>query len=366
MNRKLVVTGTVALAAVAALVGGQPVAALPGRRGRESGSPAGQVAVGRTDRRGRPCRAALRRDPGGRGDERQPKFVAVEEGDRVRKGQVIAALENADFAARVALAKAELAQKEAADLRARNGSRPEELPRSRRQSVAEAKAVLDNAQSELRRRTALYQSGDIARSNSRSPNGRCRWRGLATKRPSSGRRSPTAPPAAKTWPARAPKWSAPARSLAEAEAMFNKTLVRSPIDGIVLRKHLKTGESFSDQTANVVVTLGDNSRLRVRADVDESDVGRVRAGQSAYVTAEAYGDRRFRGTVVRVGQILGRKNVRTDAPSERVDTKVLETLIELDAGVRLPAGLRVDTFIHDPLKRSYNVCAWRSTGSRCG
>jgi HlyD family secretion protein len=51
------------------------------------------------------------------------------------------------------------------------------------------------------------------------------------------------------------------------------------------------------------------------------------------------------GYVVRVGQQLGPKNVRTDEPTEKVDTKILETLVELDPGSRLPDGLRVDAFI---------------------
>jgi len=83
----------------------------------------------------------------------------------------------------------------------------------------------------------------------------------------------------------------------------------------------------------------------VRLDVDETDVSRLKVGQAAYVTAEAYGDRRFNGHVIRVGHILGRKNVRTDEPSERVDTKILETLVELDPGQILPLGLRVDSYL---------------------
>lgn len=45
------------------------------------------------------------------------------------------------------------------------------------------------------------------------------------------------------------------------------------------------------------------------------------------------------------GQVLGKKNIRTDEPSERIDTKILETLIELEDGRKLPSGLRVDSFI---------------------
>jgi HlyD family secretion protein len=63
------------------------------------------------------------------------------------------------------------------------------------------------------------------------------------------------------------------------------------------------------------------------------------------VTANAFGDRRFPGRIVRVGRMLGKKNVRTDEPAERVDTKVLETLVELNDGHELPLGLRVQAFI---------------------
>ena len=51
--------------------------------------------------------------------------------------------------------------------------------------------------------------------------------------------------------------------------------------------------------------------------------------------------------MIRVGWILGKKNVRTDEPSERVDTKILETLMELDSGQKLPLGLRVDAYIEE-------------------
>jgi HlyD family secretion protein len=79
--------------------------------------------------------------------------------------------------------------------------------------------------------------------------------------------------------------------------------------------------------------------------VDESDVARVRDGQRAYVTAAAYRGQKFWCKVVRVGQVLGRKNFRTNEPSERVDTKILEVLIEMEGRPQLPVGLRVDAFL---------------------
>jgi len=49
--------------------------------------------------------------------------------------------------------------------------------------------------------------------------------------------------------------------------------------------------------------------------------------------------------VIRVGGQLGHKNVQTDEPKEKTDTKILETLVQLDPGVHLPIGLRVDAYI---------------------
>jgi HlyD family secretion protein len=68
-------------------------------------------------------------------------------------------------------------------------------------------------------------------------------------------------------------------------------------------------------------------------------------GQKAYVTSDAYAQQKFWGHVVRIGEQLGPKNVHTDEPTEHVDTKILETLIELDPGTQLPVGLRVDSYI---------------------
>lgn len=108
---------------------------------------------------------------------------------------------------------------------------------------------------------------------------------------------------------------------------------------------MRAGESVSTQFDSPNLTVADRSRVRVRVDVDETDVAKLAVGQRAYVTADAYGDRPSHGRVVGIGQILGRKNFRTDEPTERVDTKILETLLELDEGHELPLGLRVQAFL---------------------
>jgi HlyD family secretion protein len=133
--------------------------------------------------------------------------------------------------------------------------------------------------------------------------------------------------------------------LAEARAMLEKSFVRSPISGIVLRKLRRPGEQVTELGDTPILVLGDTSLLRVRAEVDEADIALVRLGQGAYVQADAFGERRFPGRVSRIGSLMGKKALRDERPAERIDTRVLEVLIDLAPDNPLPVGLRVDAYL---------------------
>jgi HlyD family secretion protein len=275
------------------------------------------------------------------------KRVAVEEGDRVRRGQIVAELENADYKAAIDSAKATVEQREAELRKVINGARGQER-REAFATVEQNKAVMENAKAEMERRNQLFAAGIVSREEMEryvreydvalaNYNEAFQHHSLVDDKPREEDRaaSEAALELAKS-------------ELAEAEAKYEKTLIRSPIDGVILRKHHRSGESVSNSSTvpDPIVTIGDNSVLRVRMDVDETEVAKVRVGQSAYVTADAYGGEKFTGHVIRVGKELGRKNVQTDEPTEKVDTKILETLIQLDAGTQLPVGLRVDSYVN--------------------
>ena len=271
--------------------------------------------------------------------------IAVEEGETVRAGQVLATLESRDYRAQVALAEARLANARAVRLRTHNGSRPEER-REAQAAVAQAEAVVAQAEREAARRDALARDGVIAREEqdraardlevARARLGELRQRLALVE----------AGPRAEDRASAEADVDAAEATLQDARARLAKTSVVSPIHGTVLRRRVRVGESVSPEVPGTsLFTVADLSRLRVRVDVDEHDVGAIRLGQRAYVTAGAYGTRRFEGRVIRIGRVLGRKNIRTDEPRERVDTKILETLVELDPGADLPIGLRVDATI---------------------
>jgi len=272
------------------------------------------------------------------------KKVNVEEGDRVKRGEILAELENADYRARVESAEAELAQREAELRRTVNGSRTEERREAEAAKHA-AKAVLDNAKTEAERRRGLAERSVISRDE--ADRYERAYRVAQAEYEQISQRFALVDAEAREEDrskAEANVSEAHAR-LAEATAIYEKSFIRAPMDGVILRKLRHTGESVSTQFDSPVITVADDSVLRVRLDVDETDVAKLKVGQKAYVTAEAYGGQKFEGHVIRVGRILGKKNVRTDEPTEHVDTKILETLVELDPGARLPLGLRVDSYV---------------------
>jgi HlyD family secretion protein len=272
------------------------------------------------------------------------KAVNVEEGDRVQRRQVLAEIQNDDYRARVSEAEAELAQRQAELRRTVNGARMQER-REAEASMQAAEAVLNNAKTEALRRRGLADRNVISRDEADRYE-RAYQVARAQYDQAAQHFSLIDADAREEDRAHAEAAVATAKAqLAEARAYLEKSYIRAPISGVILRKLRHTGESVSTQFDSPVVTMADDSVLRVRLDVDESDVSKLRVGQRAYVTAEAYGDHKFWGSVIRVGRILGKKNVRTEEPSEHVDTKILETLVELDPGQKLPLGLRVDSFV---------------------
>ena len=274
------------------------------------------------------------------------KSVNVEEGDSIKRGRVLAVLMNGDYRAQVLSAEAQVNAREATLRKVVNGARQQERAQAL-STVHETEAVMNNANAEMERRRKLFEAGVTSREEYERfarefDVARARYREASEHHSlvdDHAREEDQAMAEADLRLAQA--------NLEDARARYLKTIIRSPIDGTVLRKHHRNGESVSNSSTvpDPIVTIGDKNVLRVRVDVDETEVSKVRVGQKAYVTADAFGDKKFWGRVVRVSEQLGPKNIRTDEPTERVDRKILETLVELEAGAQLPVGLRVDAFI---------------------
>lgn len=273
--------------------------------------------------------------------------VFVKSGDRVARGQLLFELANETQVAEVRhreslvrRAKAELAKLE-------SWMRPED----RRMAEAhwhETRAMAQLAEFEKKRVESLAQQGAAsdmelihARENHAAAKARADAALAAYERTTAG------PSSEELEVARAAVSEAEMH-LKIAETYLAKTQVRSPIDGVVIYRYSEPGEVVLPDVPKPVVSIGNRDRLHLRADVDETDLGRVKVGQRVFATAEAFGPKRFAGEVVHVEQALGRKNLYTYRPTEKVDTKILEVVIALDDGKALPLDMQMTVwFLRD-------------------
>src|SRR6185295_1705140 len=89
-----------------------------------------------------------------------------------------------------------------------------------------------------------------------------------------------------------------------AEANFEYTLIRAPFDGVVVRRSAQAGENVGPagtvQSGGSLCTLIDRSSLEMVADVNETNIAKVRVGQKTEIATEARSDRKYKGEVRQV------------------------------------------------------------------
>ncbi len=129
-----------------------------------------------------------------------------------------------------------------------------------------------------------------------------------------------------------------------AEAMLEKTRIRAPEAGTVLQFNAKVGEIVAPSPDLPLVVTGDMSQVRVKAEIDEGDVGKVKIGQKAFVKSVSYPGKEFEGKVTRMAPSLGQAKVGPRGHRRTNDVDVLEVTIDLDGSVPLLPGMRVDAF----------------------
>ncbi|MEW5807077.1 MAG: efflux RND transporter periplasmic adaptor subunit [Acidobacteriota bacterium] len=218
----------------------------------------------------------------------------VEEGQDVKKGQIIARLDSVEIAreverqmALVAAARATLAELE-------RGFRPEEIKEGEA-AVISAKADLERIRSDFDRQQKLFarevisaMEFEAARAAHDMAEARLKQ---AEERLALLREGPRIE---RIEVARATLKQAEA-TLGIAQRQMENTTILSPIDGIILSKNAEAGEFVAPGTP--VVTVGDISHVWLRAYVDETDLGRVKIGQKVKVTADTYPGKVYQGHV---------------------------------------------------------------------
>ncbi len=115
----------------------------------------------------------------------------------------------------------------------------------------------------------------------------------------------------------------------KAQADLDQAFVRSPINGQVLKIHTKAGESVSSTEG--IADIGQTGQMYAIAEVYESDIAKVKLGQSATITSETNTfEGELKGTVNEIGLQIGKKDILNTDPAADVDARVVEVKIQLD------------------------------------
>lgn len=90
----------------------------------------------------------------------------------------------------------------------------------------------------------------------------------------------------------------------DAMSQLSETVITSPINGVVIGKPIPAGQTVAQGISNpmVILTVADMSQMQIETQVDESDIGKIKVGQQASFTVNAYPGKSFSGTVERISQ----------------------------------------------------------------
>ena len=272
----------------------------------------------------------------------------VKEGDRVRRGQLLAQLENVQSAADVNATRASLQAAETDSVAADAGMRTSMADLNRAKSdVARAKLDFDRAQGLFQDQLIAKQDYDAKKAAWESADA-----GLAQAQ-------------ARLAQSKAQKDSSDKRitqnsaNLTRVSDVLRKTTYEAPFDGVITNLPVREGETvvigIQNSPGSTLMTIADMSVITSEVKVDETDIVNVQLGQSAEVTIDAIPHKIFHGKVTEIGNnaIVRSTGVATSQQSstsqEAKDFKVVVTLLDPPPDLRpgLSSTAKITTATRD-------------------
>jgi HlyD family secretion protein len=289
-----VIAGGAALFANARVAADQKAKSEAVAAAHEADSPFAGIASGKADVEGGVIQVAAR-------TAGVIRSVGVKEGDYVRKGEVLAQLE--DDQPRIAVATAEASVRQA---QAQIGLL----------EVQEATAKREYARLQpLRARNFVAgQAVDSAQDAIRTAEAQLAVQQAAVKYAQA--------------------------ALASATYQLELTKVRAPADGRIVRRYANPGAGASTLNVSTMFDLEPKAPRIVRAEISEADLPRIAPGQTVQIVPEADPTRTYAGKVLRRSDEFGARKLQSDDPTEKTDDRVVEVVVSAD-GAPLLIGQRV-------------------------
>ncbi|WP_414528775.1 ABC exporter membrane fusion protein [Nodularia chucula] len=285
----------------------------------------------------------------------------VTEGEEVKAGQVLAYLENYQRATtalqqsldQLEIAKARLAQVESGaksgDITAQKAaiagleSQLKGDIAAQQATINRIQAEVDNAATENNRYQQLFKDGAISASvaDSKALQLKTAQQQLKEAQASLNRTQSTLQDQLKEAQARLKSISevrtvdvelaktevnSAVTAVKQAKADQELTYLKSPIEGQILKIHAKTGEVISN---NGFAEIGKISQMYVVAEVYQTDIQKVKVGQTATISSSAFADT-IKGTVSEIGWQVSRQSIFSLNPAADTDRRIVEVKISIN------------------------------------
>ncbi len=264
--------------------------------------------------------------------------ILVNEGDIVQAGQLLATLDDTAQRHGVELAKADLAESEAAFARIERGATFEELQQAQAEYDAAA-AREEFARAAAARANQLHGDGVLSDDERDRTTADARSQSAVAHRASARLAELTRGARIEDRQAASARLLAARARLQVAAASLSRRRVVAAGAGTVLLSRLHVGE-FYNAGAGPLFVLGDMTRLQVRLEVDEIDAAVPVPGAACVIYSDA-GVRLAEGTIVRLAPKMGRRALPLESPTARADVRVREVFVQVPPTSTLIPNQRV-------------------------
>jgi len=264
--------------------------------------------------------------------------IRANEGDPVKKGEPLVILDSGKVAAKAEQAEAMTREARERLMELETGPRPEDIEIARART-RRAEVAYRQASDEFQRQERLYRKDaatlierDRALERMKMEAEELKGAESNLKKLLKGERREEIEQAR----------AAVARNSAEKkyyQALLTESTIITPIDGVVTERLKEPGEIVDVGTP--LMKLINPERMRIRAEIEETDVGKVKDGQQVEVTMDAYRDKVYRGKVYKIFPDVKRKAQKTFDPMASFDINTQQIYIRLDDFAGLKDGMTV-------------------------
>lgn len=268
--------------------------------------------------------------------------ILVKEGEQVKEGQVIATLQNADLEARVKAAEQSLAVARSRLWEVESGARREEVMQAAAMLEGTV-ATLVEARQQYWRYRELRKQGMVSQAALDTKEGMLKAAEAGVKEAQERKKLLVSGPKPETVRLYSEQVKLAQAELEYSRKLLDRTLIRAPISGTVIQRHVDEGEGITPEIP--LLTVADLDKVWINAEVDETDVGRIKEGNRVEIASEAFRGKLFKGEIQQIADYVGNRKVRPSNPATNLGMKVVQVKIRLLEPTPLKLGMSVDVKI---------------------